>query len=740
MRASPILSNFNGGELSPRLDGRTDFEKYGSGCSVMENFIPTVQGPAVFRAGTRFVAAVRQNAYRSWLSRFEFNYVQAFVLEWTNTKLAFFTNRGRLLSGGTPYEITTPYTAADLVNTEGGFALSMAQSSDVIYIAGGNKPPQKLSRLGNTNWTIAEFQPTAGPWMDANLVETDTIYASAQTGSVTLTANTARFTSAHIGALIRLEVQNQSKVPPWEPDQTINISELRRSDGKTYKAANAGKTGSVKPTHDKGFAWDGSKDTGSPSNVNWEFQDAGYGIARITAVTDSTHATATVLTQLPDGVVTSGGATWRWLWGAWGAHNEYPRRVTLYRDRLTWTGTRNVWTSVAGDYENLSPDDVGQQTDESAINVSPASGEANAIRWVAAADALLVGTAGGEFAIGPQTTSDPFGPANVKAPIQSGFGGRELPSPRVGDSVFFVDKTGRKLREVRYNVDTATYQAADMTVLAEHVTRGGLIDLAWQQSPESILWAVRADGVLVGLTYEKEQNVYGWSRCPLGGTDTVVESITCIPAPDGTQDDLWLSVRRTVNGATFRSVEYMERPYRDGDDRRDAFYVDCGLSYSGAAVSSVSGLSHLEGETVSVVVDGSSHPDRVVTGGAISLQLAGSRVVAGLPYRGRLRTMRIEGGSAEGTAQSKTKRATKVAARLIGSLGGRMGPSWDVMDRLQMRKGSTAMDGPPDLVSGDVLVSWPGGYETDGYICLEQDQPFPFMVAALIPIFQTQER
>lgn len=737
MRASPILSNFNGGELSPRLEGRTEYEKYQSGCSVLSNMIPTVQGPATMRGGCRYTTDVLLPVHRSWLSRFEFNYAQAFVLEWTEAKLAFLTNRGRLLSSGTPYQITTPYAATDLVNADGGFALSMVQSNDIVYIAGGNKPPQKLSRLGNTNWTIAEFQPTDGPFMDANLVETDTIYASAQTGSVTLTANTSRFMDVHVGALIRLEVQNVGMIPPWEPGKGISANELRRSDGKTYKCTDdGGTTGTITPTHDKGKALDGSN-TGA--QVEWTFQDAGYGIARITAVADSTHATATVIKQLPDGVCTSGGTTWRWMWGAWGRHNEYPTKVTFYRDRLVWAGLRNVWTSVAGDYENMEPDDAGQQTDESAINIRPTSGEANAIRWVQAADALLVGTAGAEFAISAQTTSDPLGPANVKAVIQSGFGGRALPAPRVGESVFFVDKTGRKLREVRYNVDTGLYQAADMTVLAEHITEGGLVDLAWQQTPESILWAVRADGVLLGMTYEREQNVYAWHPHPLGGS-AVVESICSIPAPDGTQDDLWLAVRRTVGGVTLRTLERMERSHRRGDDPVDAFYVDCGLTYDGTAATTISGLEHLEGRTVAVVVDGAAHPDRVVQAGEITLQVPGSVVHVGLPYRGRLRPMRLDAGSAEGSAQGKTKRMTKLTIRLLDSLGGKVGPTWDVMDQLQFRRGSTLMDGPPPLYSGDMLVSWPGGYETDGYICVEQDQPFPFTVAALIPTLQGQDR
>lgn len=739
MRASPALSNFNGGEISPRLEGRVEYEKYQTGCSVMENIIPTVQGPATARGGTRYVDEVTDPAYASWLTRFEFTYAQAFVLEWSHQTLAFFADRGRLLSSGTPYTIVTPYDSANLVNQDGGFALSMVQTGDVIYMAGGGKPPQKLSRLGNTNWTIAEFNPANGPFMDQNLVETLTIYASARTGSsVTLTASAAVFTSAHVGALIRLEVQNPSAIPPWEPDKTVNVAELRRSDGKTYKCtAVSNKTGSIKPTHDKGVALDGSN---SSAQATWEFQDAGYGVGRITAVTDSTHATVTVLSPFPENVVSSGAATWRWMFGAWGTHNEYPTKVELYRDRLVWAGARTLYFSNAGDYENMSPDDVGQQTTETSITIRPSSSEANAVRWLRATDALLVGTAGAEFAVQPQTTSDPFGPDNVKAPLQSAYGGRELPAVRVGSSIMFVDKTGRRLREVRYDVDTAMYQAADLTVLASHVTYGGLVDLAWQQAPESILWAARADGTLVALTYEREQNVYAWHRHPLGGGGKV-RSLTAIPAPDGTRDDLWLCVERQIDGETRYVIERMEATYaRDEGDRRDALYLDCGLSYSGAAATVISGLDHLEGETVTVIVDGATHPDRTVASGQITLQVPGTKVAVGYGYRARIRTMRIEGGSGEGTGQGKTMRITKVIVRLLDSLGGRFGPYWERMDAFEYRKGSTAMDAAPPLYSGDFTMPFPDGYGTDGYVCLESTPGLPFTVALIVPIFQRQER
>ena len=197
-KASPIRTNFNAGELSPLLDGRVDIAKYEAGCRVMENFLPTVQGPAVRRAGTRYVAEVKTSANRTWLARFEFSTTQAYVLEFGNQYIRFYTNHGVLLNVGVPYEIATPYTTADLTDaTDGTFRLSMAQSGDIIYIAHPSYPLQKLSRLGATNWTLTEVVLTNGPFKTQNSTRTTTMYASATTGAgVTLTANVATFTSA----------------------------------------------------------------------------------------------------------------------------------------------------------------------------------------------------------------------------------------------------------------------------------------------------------------------------------------------------------------------------------------------------------------------------------------------------------------------------------------------------------------------------------------------------------------
>lgn len=736
-RASPAFTSFNGGEFSPRMDGRVDFAKYPSACSVLENGIPTVQGPVRNRPGTHYVDSVLNPVYRSWLARFEFSYDQAFVLEFSNDKLGFFINRARLLNVGVPYTITTPYTDAGLTNSEGAFALSGVQTADIMYLGGAGKPPQKLSRLGNTNWTIAEYQPADGPYLDQNTTEATTVYASAASGAgITLTASASIFTANHVGALVRLDVQNLSSVRPWEAGKSITANDLRRADGKTYKALNTSTTGTVRPTHSKGTAFDGSD---TATGVNWDFQDPGYGVARITAYTSGTVVTATVIKTLPAGVVGGGNATWRWSFGAWGAHNEYPTKVALWRDRLIWAGLRTIWMSVAGDYDSMAPDEDGQQTTESAINVTLGSSENNLIRWMQPTDALLVGTAGCEFAIATQTDSDPLGPANVKASQQSAYGGRNINAARVGEAVFFVDKSGRKVRESRYDINSNGYQARDVTVLSEHITRGGLVDMAYQASPDSILWAVRTDGKLLGFTYEREQEVVAWHPHTLGGGG-IVEAVQSLPAPDGSRDDLWLIVRRTINGTTRRYVERMNPGYQSGDAQASAFYVDAGLTYSGAPATVLSGLSHLEGATVTVCADGASHPTRVVSGGSITLQRAASTAHVGLPYVHRGRTMRPEAGGGDGTSQGKRKRAATVVFRFLETLGAKFGRDFEHLDPVQFRRTDDAMDTAPPLFSGDSTVIWPGGYDTDGYICWQQDQPLPFTLVAIFPQITTNDR
>ena len=766
-KASPIRTNFNAGELSPLLDGRVDIAKYEAGCRVMENFLPTVQGPAVRRAGTRYVAEVKTSANRTWLARFEFSTTQAYVLEFGNQYIRFYTNHGVLLNVGVPYEIATPYTTADLTDaTDGTFRLSMAQSGDIIYIAHPSYPLQKLSRLGATNWTLTEVALTNGPFKTQNSTRTTTMYASATTGAgVTLTANVATFTAAMVGSYVYLEPADLSSIKPWTAGEEFAnpvgpLNELRRSDGKTYKCTTTGvasvgkvwRSGPDKPIHVYGTQADGGYNGKTGTNVereglDWQFVSTGYGYVKITAFTSTTVVTVTVQgnNPLPTGVVGSGNATFRWALASFSGQEGYPSKVTFFRERLTLAKGQDIYFSVSGDFENFgSKDDSGQIVADRAIQVNISSDQVNQVQWLVPTQALMIGTSGGEFACMENSTSEAFAPGNVKMELQTAEGSRTVTPVRVGYSVLMTQASGRKVKEVSYNFQQNGYVTADLTALAEHVTRTGIQQTVWHREPYVAMWAVRTDGQLLGFTFNREQDVVGWHRHILGGAfstgNAVVESVCVIPSPDRDHDELWLIVKRTINGTTKRYVEYLESEYADGDLQADAFYVDCGATYSGAPATTISGLSYLEGQTVQVLADGAAHPDRVVTSGAITLQLSASKVQVGLGYVSTLQTNRINAGAADGTAQGKTKRINKMVLRFYNTLGAKAGPDENNLDELNFRTGSDLMDQPPPLFTGDKLMEWPSGYDFDGYIMVRQEQPLPMTVVAIMPQLHTFDR
>lgn len=760
-KASPLRSSFNAGELSPLLDGRTDIAKYSNGCRVVENFIPSVQGPAVRRAGTRFVAEVKNSANRTWLARFEFNVNQAYILEFGDYYIRFFTNHGQLVSGGSPYEIVSPYPVADLTDTDGTFVLNMVQSGDVIYIAHPNYPTQKLSRFGATNWTIAPVDFTNGPFKAQNATKTTTVYASATSGTVTLTASSSIFTANHVGSLFYLEPADLSLIKPWTAGEEFTnssppLNELRRSDGKTYKCTTTGspgsgniwRTGGDKPTHTYGTQADGGGGAKNGTNVtreglDWLYVDSGYGIVKITGYTSGTSVTATVLGLsgvLPSSVVGSSNKTFRYAFASFSAAEGYPSKVTFHRERLTLSKGQQLYFSVAGDFENFaSKNESGDVVADRAIQITISSDEANRVEWLSSTQALLIGTSGCEFACSENSSSEAFAPANVKIEQQTSEGARAAIPVRVGYSTLFVQRSGRKLKELAYNFQQNGYVTTDMSVLAEHITIGGITGIAWHKEPYVCLWATRADGALLGFTYNKEQDVLGWHKHTLGGSG-IVESVCVIPAPDKTRDDLWMIVRRTINGTTKRYVEYLEREYRTGDAQADAFYVDCGLTYSGTAATTISGLSHLEGKTVQVLADGAAHPDCVVSSGAITLQRSATKVQVGLQYISNIQTTRIEAGAADGTAQGKMKRINKVVLRFLNTLGAKAGPDSSTLDTIQFRSGSDRMDSAPPLFTGDKLIEWPSGYDFDGFIYVRQDQPLPMTLVAAMPQVHTFDR
>lgn len=310
-----IQPSFTGGELSPSLYGRVDIARYMTSVRLARNFIVRPYGGLTNRPGLQFVDEVKDSTDRVRLIPFVFSTGIAYVIELGDLYMRFYANGAQLQSGGSPVELATPWTAAQVAE------LSFTQSADVMIFAHPAHPPQRLRRLTATSFELGEFETREGPFADLNTDESRVMAASAAEGVVTITSNTDVFLAGHVGALIYLEAKDLSQIRPWiQGDRSITLGAFRRSEGKTYRVtsvpatpATSGEnwieTGGLRPIHESGRVWDGAGDTRSDGTnawavgVEWEYVDAGYGVAKIQAVTDARTVTAVVMKRLPRSVV-----------------------------------------------------------------------------------------------------------------------------------------------------------------------------------------------------------------------------------------------------------------------------------------------------------------------------------------------------------------------------------------------------------------------------------------------------
>jgi hypothetical protein len=672
-RVAVQLTNFTGGELSPRLDGRNDLTKYASGCKTLENMIVYPHGSAARRPGTQFVAEVKDSTKKTRLIPFEFSTTQTYMLEFGNQYIRFYKDNGVILSGGSPYEIVSPYLEAEL------FEIKFAQSADVMYICHPNHAVRKLSRTGHTAWTLTEVNFTNGPYLDTNITAT-----------------------------------------------TMTISAHTVGTGRTLTASQA--------THINGLSGFQTTDVGRLV----QFRD-GYG--KITARTSITVVTIEILKDMG-----STSASTDWSLGAFSNTTGHATCVTFFEQRLVFAGTKSqpqtLFFSKSGDYENMDENRSGTVSDDDAIIYTIASNQVNAIRFMTATRTLIVGTAGGEFAVSGGGTDVAITPTNILIKKQSNHGAANLDAIAVGNVTLFLQRAKRKIRELAYNFDVDGYLAPDMTILAEHISESGITQMAYQQEPNQIIWCVRTDGQLIALTYQREQQVVAWHRHIFGGSfstgDAVCESVAALPTDDN-EYQIWVIIKRTINSVTKRYVEYLHTFDFDETDNTDFNFLDSQLSYSGSPVTSISGLSHLEGQTVAILADGATHPRKTVTSGSISLERSASKVKVGLPYTSLLQTMRLDAGSQDGTSQGKTKRIFDITLRIYESIGIEVGPDLNNMERIPFRSSATLMNQAIPIFTGDKEIEFRGNYETDGYVYVRQDQPLPLTILSLYPRLVTND-
>ena len=484
------------------------------------------------------------------------------------------------------------------------------------------------------------------------------------------------------------------------------------------------------------------------------------GIVRIVSLNETYPATVaniSVITPLAFAIPTK-----RWAEGAWNDCRGFPVSITFFEDRCIYGGMQTIlpsgaklltcWLSETGDYENF---DAGVNADNSFSVTVPSE---NDIMWLDALESLVIGTSGDEWRIGSNRMEQPITPTNFSVRQQSSYGSAYIQAIRVNDQILFVDFVGRKVRELAYNGDK--YIAPDLTSLAEHITLSGIVDMAVQKNPDSIVWCVLDNGSLVAMVYEKEQNIVAWSKIPIDG---IVHSV-CVSGGED-EDDVWLAIERTIIGATLTyantvnnvtsTVEivtyegetvtdveyniYIEKfaPRVFGTLIEDAYFVDCGITFESAIpTTTVSGLTHLIGETVAVLADGLVQTSKVVDeNGEIELDTAASKVQVGKSYRSKLMPMRMVHHTQLGSSQGLITRVPKMSISFLNTMGAKYGASDAALFDINWTdpKWENSEDSIEGLFTGEITVSVNGGFSVQEPIIVSTEAPLPCVVRSLMP-------
>ncbi|HGW1252719.1 hypothetical protein B6I54_04680 [Klebsiella pneumoniae] len=818
MAVSWIQPSFSGGEIAPSLYGRIDMAKYQVALRKCDNFIVRQYGGVENRPGTQFIAAAKYPDRKCRLIPFQFSTVQTYALEFGHNYMRVIKDGGLVLTtGDVIYELATPYTENDV------FGLKFTQSADVMTIVHPSYPPKELRRYAHDNWQIVDVQTTNGPFEDINVDESKTVWASATTGTITLTASSAIFGAEQVGKLFYLEQPAVDSVPVWETSKSTSIEDIRRADSNYYRANTEGKTGTLRPSHTEGMAWDGWGGTGDDdTGVQWEYLHSGFGIVRITAVAgDGLTATADVVSRIPENVVGADKASYKWARYAWNSVNGYPATVVYYQQRLYFAASpaypQTIWASRTGDYKDFGKSNPTQDDDR--IVYTYAGRQVNEIRHLIDVGSLVVLTSGGEFVVtGDQNKV--LTPSAFSLSSQGSNGCSDVPPIAVSNIALFIQEKGSVVRDLAYSFDVDGFQGNDLTILANHLfQKRSIVDWAFCIVPFSSAFCVRDDGKLLVLTYLRDQQVFAWSPQSSAGK---YES-TC-GISEGSEDAIYFVVNRTINGQTKRYIERLAS--RQFTDDLDAFFVDSGLTYDGRNTGSraatitggsgdwsyqvpytltmsgasyftagdvgaqiqfpytgtdpedgsavtmqlrcdiisvesgnsvtvtanrnippvlrntattnwymarqtFAGLDHLEGQTVNVLSDASVEPQKVVTGGAVTLEKPGAVVHIGLPINAQFETLDININGQETLLDKKQliNSVTLVVNASRGIWASTPGGQWYEYPQREFE----FYDDPVDDATGKVEVKLDSNWDKNGRVKIRQTDPLPLSVLAVIP-------
>jgi len=740
--AKTFQRSFAAGEITPELYSRLDLRNHQTGVAKALNFWTLPHGPAQNRSGTIHVLEAKDSTRKVRLVPFEYNTEQTYELEFGHNYIRIHSNAGTLLEAtvaisgivgsavttsgahsystgdwvyiGTRYhKITvtgaTTFTTADLwgvATTASGttaarvytvtttytedqiFELTYTQSADVLSICHPDHAPAELRRLSAASWSLAAVSfvptitapttPTGATGGPGGGTAIDHYYKTTAVASDTLEESLGSTASAAVSFDLTV-AGNYIDVDPTPGGVTVTGA-VRYN---VYKLLN-GLYGYIGQT-------DGS--TLRDNNITPD-------VSKSPAINEAPFT----------------------------GTGNYPGAVGYAESRRVFAGTdnkpQNFWLTRSGTESNISYSIPTRDDDRIAGRI--VARKVHRIRHILPLADLCLLTSGGEWRLTPMN-SDILTPTSVDPDPVSNEGANFVTPVLTGTAGVYADRGGR-IRALDYHKDkegNPLFTPRDLCVMAPHLFVGYTIaDMAYAQAPYKMIFAVRSDGKLLCLTYLPEHEVTAWSVHETEGG--LFESVCAVS--EGTETAVYVVVKRTVNA---RSVRYIERlSTRQFATLADCYFVDAGVTYDGAATTSITGLYHLEGETVSILADGAVHAQRVVTAGAITLDEAASVVHIGIPITADLQTLPLAVEAESAFGQGSGKNIGEVAMRVIESSGINAGPTFEELRELPVRT-NEPYGSPPALRTGMVDLSLDPAWSTEGQLCVRQTHPLPLTISSL---------
>lgn len=733
-------------------------------------------GPVKFKCGSTSGGSdyIEERTLRTGFHSLAITPTGSFWVEFTSALYRQVEVESIAVSSSGDMVLTTPWPSAYLQS------LRFHQTLNVMYVYHGSVRQRRIERWDNNSWSITETDEVDGPFADPNSDTSLLLTPSVRVGNGSLSSSRDFFKPGHVGALFRItqagqfESRTVNAGDQWsDPVQVQGVGSSRaitftvgtgltgtvriqRSIGNTSAWANAATSSStsggvtiVTTGASAAQAFNDGLDnnnvyyrvgvatgeyTSGSATVTIYYPFAStQGICRVTNYTSATSVSMEVLANFSQSTASS-----QWEEGAWSDYRGWPRAVTEFDGRLWSLRSDKFWGSYSGAYESHAHD----TGNSSAIARDVAVGAANEGQWILGLGRLIIGTEGAEVVVRSNAFDEPLTTTNMTVREMSTYGVGNVQPIKVDTRCLYVDNSQFHMMEIVYNVQVQDYIARPLTTLHRDIGRPSVIQLAVMRRPDSRVFGVRSDGQCLVKLFDPTENVLGWGRWTSTGASGIIESVAVLPGGQYNQDEVFFVIKRTVNGSTYRYLEQMA-PLYYGSDKTAAFRLDSYKTYSGAPTATITGLSHLEGQTVQVWADGYKAEDCVVTSGSITLSKPVSKACVGLAYTGPYKSSKLSFGAKEGTALGQKGRPQKLIFILRKAVKGGIeyGQDFTRMDRLADRQTSDPLDSGPALVTETTdPVTVPGDLGSDPRICIRFSSPFPGWIDGFVDGHELNER